>query len=369
MGKWHNLLTDSTFKNSRYIKTLEEKIPCKNFKYEYESQYNIMFDVFSTLINLNNIVFSKTDKDVGTKNYELHIELEKCLYGDKPNDGNALKYSVRTIQGLVDKKTRILYNRFQNWYSILCSIDNLSVIPDEIEKQMKSLEKKKFDVIVVGNVCYRKDTNNSKKIYLSKFWDYNCDKKYLEKFVDECYRRNVDIDDKEVVKEETSLLFNLIASANNGLMLKKYPTKNTKQDEYYSLLELVENNADDYLICYYFSKLGIMLDKVDFDLNAKYLGNVTETLMYLGLSNIEFIEDLDLNEEADENYDYLYFIATMEQIKNNEIIFETTNSMLLKILDNLKEVYALIQEEKYDEALTILSEEIKMYKDLFIKVS
>jgi len=59
----------------------------------------------------------------------------------------------------------------------------------------------------------------------------------------------------------------------------------------------------------------------------------------------------------------------MEQIKNNEIIFETTNSMLLKILDNLKEVYALIKEEKYDEALTILSEEIKMYKDLFIKVS
>lgn len=54
MGHRHNTLNDTIFRNSRYIKFLNENLGIEDFRKEYKEQYDFILDTFSTLILLNN---------------------------------------------------------------------------------------------------------------------------------------------------------------------------------------------------------------------------------------------------------------------------------------------------------------------------
>lgn len=62
MGKRHNTLTDDIFRNSKYIRTLEQVLEIEDFRKEYKEQYDIMLDVYKTLITINNIFFPTVTK-------------------------------------------------------------------------------------------------------------------------------------------------------------------------------------------------------------------------------------------------------------------------------------------------------------------
>ena len=145
MGKRHNTLDYKYFHKTKYIKTLEKIKHIDNLKKEYFDQFNIMYDIFKTLINVNNIIFSESNKTIDDKVFELTIELEKCLYGDKDNDSNKYKYSVRQINSLFDKHTRYLFKKFVEWYEYLDSISEFEPIKEQIEFEMNRLDEKNFD--------------------------------------------------------------------------------------------------------------------------------------------------------------------------------------------------------------------------------
>ena len=106
MGKRHKTLSDSIFRNSRYIKALEQELEISDFRKEYIEQYDIMLDIYKTLITINNIFFSDSNKSKKQKQNEIIDTLEKVIY--KSIDDNRAKYSVRTIKSLVDKNSRLL---------------------------------------------------------------------------------------------------------------------------------------------------------------------------------------------------------------------------------------------------------------------
>ena len=146
MGKRHNTLTDDIFRNSKYIHTLEQVLEIEDFRKEYKEQYDIMLDVYKTLITINNIFFSDSNKSKKQKQNEIKDTLEKVIY--KSIDDNRAKYSVRTIKGLIDSNTRLLYNKFNEWYENLSYnekyYDNLKL---EVEEEMDTLDNIDFDNI------------------------------------------------------------------------------------------------------------------------------------------------------------------------------------------------------------------------------
>ena len=62
MGKRHNTLSDDIFRNSKYIATLEKELEIDDFKKESPDQYEIMLNVYKTLILVNNIIFADSNQ-------------------------------------------------------------------------------------------------------------------------------------------------------------------------------------------------------------------------------------------------------------------------------------------------------------------
>ena len=85
MGKRHNILSISTFKNSKYIDCLERNLEIKNFKKEYPTQFNFMFDTFKTLIYVNNVLFSDNDFNKVEMVERIRQYIENYLYVDYEN--------------------------------------------------------------------------------------------------------------------------------------------------------------------------------------------------------------------------------------------------------------------------------------------
>ena len=166
VGKRHNTLTDDIFRNSKYIRTLEQVLEIEDFRKEYKEQYDIMLDVYKTLITINNIFFSDSNKSKKQKQNEIKDTLEKVIY--KSIDDNRAKYSVRTIKGLIDSNTRLLYNKFNEWYENLSYnekyYDNLKL---EVEEEMDTLDNIDFDNIVKNDLRYQKNKNNTIIKYMS----------------------------------------------------------------------------------------------------------------------------------------------------------------------------------------------------------
>lgn len=364
MGKRHNTLDYKYFHKTKYIKVLEQEKNISNFKKEHQEQFNIIYDIFKTLINANNIIFADSNKSIADKVFDLTIELEKCLYGDKDNDSDGYKYSVRTINNLPSIEPKRIYKAFIEWYEYLESIEKLGTIPNEIEEIMTSLEEFGFDDIINTNIAYKENKNSKQRLFLSRFFKYNCDEEYLKEYLDDYFKKYIETLSRDEIKDEICFIFDLVAKANNGIVKKINNIKNTftKKDI---------NNYD--FILDYFDTLNIQIKNDDkfSSLKEEFLKDETMINYYISLYDIEELlnEEEISNEEILCNFDFYSFIVSMYQINNNLLTFETKNQMLLKIVDDLKQVYNYILINDYESAHKKVLEIISNNNDIFIKIS
>lgn len=377
MGKRHNTLTDDIFRNSKYIRTLEQVLEIEDFRKEYKEQYDIMLDVYKTLITINNIFFSDSNKSKKQKQNEIKDTLEKVIY--KSIDDNRAKYSVRTIKGLIDSNTRLLYNKFNEWYENLSYnekyYDNLKL---EVEEEMDTLDNIDFDNIVKNDLRYQKNKNNNYKIYVSKFdYLYPNHEKELDNYKQNFYDiYGIELNEKET--NEICLIFRLVTYGNNGLVKLLYDNAidfglydksipNDYFNAYLKRLNINMENNNDYNKCrdIFFNEFVETVDTMTKLILKKYENNhIKEIGGELSLDEFVF------------NYDLYFFYLNMELI-TTKYNFTIKSDLLLKIIKDLKEVYRLIydnvpkmaNETQVKEALKKIQAIIDRNKNLFERLS
>lgn len=377
MGKRHNTLTDDIFRNSKYIRTLEQVLEIEDFRKEYKEQYDIMLDVYKTLITINNIFFSDSNKSKKQKQNEIIDTLEKVIY--KSIDDNRAKYSVRTIKGLIDSNTRLLYNKFNEWYENLSYnekyYDNLKL---EVEEEMDTLDNIDFDNIVKNDLRYQKNKNSNYKIYVSKFdYLYPNHKKELDNYKQNFYDiYGIELNEKET--NEICLIFRLVTYGNNGLVKLLYDNAidfglydksipNDYFNAYLKSLNINMENNNDYNKCrdVFFNEFVETVDTMTKLILKKYENNhIKEIGGELSLDEFVF------------NYDLYFFYLNMELI-TTKYNFTIKSDLLLKIIKDLKEVYRLIydnvpkmaNETQVKEALKKIQAIIDRNKNLFERLS
>ena len=363
MGKRHNTLSDDIFRNSKYINTLEQALEIDDFRKEYKEQYDIMLDVYKTLITLNNIFFADSNKNKKEKTDEIIDTIEKAIY--KSIDDDRAKYSVRTIKALVDSNTRLLYNKYSEWYEKLSYNENyFDTLKNEIEQEITTLENIGFDNVVKGSLLYEKNKNSDYKIFVSKL-DYlfpnNKDvwKEYKQNFYD---TYGIQLTDLE--KNDIYLIFKLIAYANNGIVKLLF------QDEIKDFELTIQDNAEDYFKAYLTSL------NIDIKDNKKFMSKADNFLNELLITNNVIMEQLEndtKNEHIIEishieiepfiaNYDLYFFYVNMEKITTGLYEFTIKADVVVKLINDLKEIYNLI----YDNVPTITDE--KQVQEAFGKV-
>ena len=363
MGKRHNTLSDDIFRNSKYVKTLEKELGIDNFRKEYKEQYDIMLDVYKTLITLNNILFADSNKNKKEKTNEIIDTIEKAIY--KSIDDDRAKYSVRTIKALIDSNTRLLYNKYSEWYEKLSYNDNyFDTLKNEIEEEMTTLENIDFDKVVKGSLLYEKNKNSNYKIYTSKL-DYlfpnNGDiwKEYTQNFYD---TYGITLNEQEI--NDIYFVYKLVAYANNGIVKLLYGYE-------ISDIELTEkSNAEDFFRIYLKSL------NIDIKENKRYMSKANIFLDELLITNnvqIEQLENSTKNKHIIEigkqetttfvsNYDLYFFYVNMEKIKTGLYEFTIKTDFIVKIINDLKEVHSLI----YDNVPTITNE--KQVQEALVKI-
>lgn len=364
MGKRHNTLSDEIFRNSKYIKTLEKELGIDNFRKEYKEQYDIMLNVYKTFILINNIIFADSNKSINDKIFEIELELEKCLFGSSDNDSEKYQYSTRTIKGLLDSNTRILFNKFIEWYDYLMNINKLDQVKKDVEEQMQKLEYVGFDNVIKGNLEYKKNKDSNYKIFISKFNNLYTDNKafkdqYKQDFNDSY---GIDLTDEEML--EIAFIYDMVASANNGLSYY-YSSEDISS---YNLSE--KSSEKDYYSAY-LSALNIdFSDKDLFELN-------TEIFMQRCFKTIKRIEkqgkDVPLNKFI-ANFDYYYFRENFRIIEKKPSTIKIKNDLLNKIVNDLIDIYKLIENEEeinnnYQVAFDKVQKIIDRNKNMFERLS
>ena len=358
MGKRHNTLSDDIFRNSNYIHTLEQALDIEDFKKEYKDQYDIMLDVYKTLITINNIFFADSNKNKKEKTNEIIDNIEKLIY--KSIDDDRAKYSVRTIKALIDSNTRLLYNKFNEWYEKLSYNDNyFDTLKLEIEEEMQKLESIDFDKVIKDTILYEKSKDSNYKIFLSKFNNlYASNNTFIEQYKKD-YQDNYGIVLNDENIEDIAFIYNLVASANNAIV--KVLTKEKFQEFNINTRSMSEDFYRAYL-----SSLHI---------------DIKDDTLFQTLSSIFIKELLAITEDLDQNipfnevinhYDYYYFIVGMKKVIHCDEI-KIQNDLLNKIMKDLKEIEVLIQEqenqEHYKQAFNIVQSIIERNKKIFERIS
>lgn len=375
MGTRHNTLSDDIFRNSKYINTLEQALEINDFKKEYKEQYDIMLDVYKMLITINNILFADSNKSINDKIYEMELEFEKMV-GEQVEENEdedihfnqkekrKHKYSVRTLKGLIDSNTRYLFNKFVEWYDYLMDINKLDKVKEEVAEEMARLESIDFDKVVKGGLTYEKNKNSNYKIYTSKL-DYlypnNSDvwKEYEQDFYD---TYGITLNKQE--KNDIYFIYKLIAYSNNGIVKLLF------QDEIKDFELTVKDNAEDYFKAYLTSL------NIDIKDNEKFMKKAGNFLNELFITNNVIMEQLE-NDTKNEhiidishieiepfvaNYDLYFFYANMEKITSGMFEFTIKTDVIVKIINDLKEIYNLM----YDNVPTITNE--NQVQEAFSKV-
>lgn len=336
MGKRHNTLSDDIFRNSKYVKTLEKELGIDNFRKEYKEQYDIMLNIYKTFILINNIIFADSNKSINDKIFEIELELEKCLFGSNDNDSEKYQYSTRTIKGLLDSNSRILFNKFIEWYDYLMNINKLDQVKQDVEELMNKLEYVGFDNVIKGKIEYKKNKDSNYKIFISKFNNlYAENKAFLDQYKQDYNNTyGIDLSDNEML--EISFIYDMVASANNGLAYF-YSSEDISN---YNLSE--KSSYKDYYSAY-LSALNI-----DFCDNTLFEEN-TEIFMQRCFKTIKRIEkqgkDVSLNKFI-ANFDYYYFRENFRIIANKPDTIKIKNDLLNKIVKDLIEIYNLIENEE-----------------------
>lgn len=367
MGKRHNTLSDEIFRNSKYINALEQALEIDNFKKEceknkdYKGQYEMMFDVFKTLILINNILFADSNKNIKEKQEEIQDILFNIVY--KNSDSERLKYGLRLQKELKDSHTRYLYNKFIEWYNNFYTY-SFDTLKNNVEQEMTRLENIEFDSVVKGGISYEKNKNSNYKIYTSKI-DYlypnNSEgwKEYTQNFYD---TYGIKLNEQEI--NDIYFVYKLIAYANNGIVKLLF------QDEIKDFELTVQDNAEDYFKAYLTSL------NIDIKDNKKFMNKADNFLNELLITNNVIMEQLEndtKNEHIIEishieiehfiaNYDLYFFYVNMEKITTGLYEFTIKADVVVKLVNDLKEIYNLM----YDNVPTITDE--KQVQEAFGKV-
>lgn len=348
MGKRHNTLSDDIFRNSNYINTLEQALEITDFKKDYKEQYDIMLDVYKTLIIINNIRFSDSNKNKKDKLNEIIDTLEKAIY--KSIDSDKGKYSVRTIKGLIDSNTRILYTKFSDWYERLSFNDNYyDTFKSEIEEEMQALDNIDFDKVIKGTLIYEKNKDSNYKIFLSKFDNlYGDSVAFIEEYKNN-YNETYGIELTEDNIEDICFIYNMVASANNGIV--KILSNEKIQDFKLSARSTCEDFYKAYLSSIHIDTIEDNLFMALSRLFVKKILAVTEDLP----------DTYDVNEFMN-NFDYHYFLVGIEKVVNaNEI--KISNDLLNKIIKDLKEIYDLIKDKENKDNFKIAFKKVQAIID------
>jgi len=243
-------------------------------------------------------------------------------------------------------------------------MEKLGTIPKEIEEIMTELEKFGFDDIINENVAYKENKNSKQRLFLSRFFKYNCDEKYLSDYLDDYFKKYVETLSRDEIKKEICFIFDLVAKANNGIVRKMNNVKDT----------LTKKNFYSYdFVLDYFETLNIQVkeDKNFSTVKEQFLIEYAMICHYLSLYDIEnfYMEDITSGKDILCNFDLYSFVICMYQITNDLLIFETQNQMLLKIVEDLKKVYTYILNNDYELAHKQVLEIISNNSSIFIKIS
>lgn len=358
MGKRHNTLSDDIFRNSKYIQVLEEALGITDFRKEYKEQYGIMLDVYKTLITLNNIFFADSNKSKKEKTNEILDTLEKAIY--KSIDDDRAKYSTRTIKALCDSSTRLLYNKYNEWYESLSYNDNyFDTLKIEIDDEMTSLENVAFDNVIKDAIEYEKNKDSNYKIFISKFNNLNASNNaFIEQYKADYFDiYGIDLTDENIT--DITFIYNLVASANNAIvkiLTKEKPqlfyltTRSSSEDIYKAYLSSLHINTKDDILFRNLSAIFI-----------KQLLAVTE----------EISQDTSFNDVIN-SFDFYYFTLGMKRIVHEEKI-NIQNDLLNKIIKDLKEIDELMQDKEnldnYQVAFKKVQSIIDRNKKVFERLS
>lgn len=367
MGKRHNTLSDDIFRNSYYIKFIEEQLNVEDFRKEYNEQYNIMLDIYKNLIIINNAMFSDSNDSNNKRMGNVQMALENAI--SKSADDERNKYSNKTIKDLIDSNARRVYNKFIEWYNNSRYQRYFETLKSEIENEMQRLEDINFDMIVKGNWMYEKNKNSNYKIYINKLGnEYALDNAIRTDFKRD-FANAYGIDLSEENMREIAFLYDLVASANN--CLSNY--LNGSKFDYYNLSEY---SADEEFYYAYLKSLHIDIkDNKLFKRNSilfrekfRETGKIQEKLYKKGLA-----KDGSFNEYIC-NFDYYYFIFSMTEICNNEIVIKVKNDLINKLINDLKSIFELMskeenKEENYKKAFALVQVIIERNKNLFERLS
>lgn len=362
MGKRHNTLSDNIFKNSYYIKTLEEYLNIEDFKKEYSVQYDIMLDIYKNLIIINNTMFSDSNDSKAKRMEDVQIALENAISKSAEDERN--KYSIKTLKDLIDSNARRVYNKFIEWYENSVHQSYYETLKSEIENEMQRLEDVNFDMVVKDNLMYDKNKNSNYKIYISKLGnEYALNKAITSDFKSD-FANTYGIDLSEENMQEIAFLYDLVASANNSLSNCLIGNKY----EYFNLSEY--SSKEDFYRAYLTALHIDMLDNETFKINSNlFIKKMEATGKLLREEYAKgLIEDTSLNEFVG-NFDYYYFILNMKMLCDNEITINVKNDFINKLINDLKDIYYLIKEDNYQKAFDLVQVIIERNKKLFERLS
>lgn len=350
MGKRHNTLSDDIFRNSKYINALEQALEIDDFRKEYKEQYDIMLDVYKTLITLNNILFADSNKNKKEKTNEIIDTIEKAIY--KSIDDDRAKYSTRTIKALIDSNTRLLYTKYSEWYEKLSYNDNyFDTFKSEIEEEMTRLENIDFDKVVKGSLLYEKNKNSNYKIYISKLdFLYSNSDEIKENYKNEFYDiYGIVLDRKQL--NNICYIYKIVACANNGIVKLLF------NDEFKDFELSIKNNIEDYFKAY------LTTINIDIKSNKTYMKQASKFYKeYYNLQALpqllqddkkakEIFDNVDIDQLIN-NYDLYYFYLNVLKIINGKHVLSIKTDIIVKIINDLKEIYNLM----YDNVPTITNE-------------
>lgn len=374
MGKRHNTLSDDIFRNSKYINALERELGIDDFRKEYKEQYDIMLDVYKTLITINNILFADSNKSIYDKNIEIDEALTECIgtqnykeyhkKEDEKEEGKktpirSYKYSTRTLKGLVDSNTRLLYEKFKDWHETLYNDKTIINVKSEIEKEMTRLENIGFDNVVKKDIEYKKNKDSKYKIFISKLGKfYQNNEEELDKVKNTFQEEyGCELDEEQMIF--ISHLFDVICYGNNGITLILQP-----ELEY---IDIDERSTPQEVYNAYFSALNIKYN---------YMRVEATTFLWRALN---LYQELKLNMPFGmfiSVFDYFNFIDIVSDIEEDVI---TNNNYIDKIISDLKKACELLKEsnqkdfkeyqEKQKQALEIIQKIIDRNITKFERVS
>lgn len=370
MGAKHKTLNDDIFRHSKYIEVINKQVGCKDFKNfcqdednkDFKGQYDFMLDTFRTLILLNNCFYSDSNISLADKVANALDIMEAYLYIDTDKK----KYSVRFIQGIIEKHSTYLYRRINEWYRNLEPLTTkdiittnwVKVVMEEIEKEIIRLDSVGFDNMVKGSIDYKKNKNSNYKIFISRFDSLNTEySTFVEAYKNEYNERHTNILTYDDLTD-IGLIYTLVAKANNGIVI----TLDNKDNKDYNLNE--NSTPKDYYEAY-LDSLNIGVDDTFHKLNA----NAFMINFELVSSNVNLTTNEIIN-----NFDMFYFLEMMRRKKD----FTTIDDEANKVLDDLRQVYKILsnpptsQDDMLDNfkvGYDMIQKIIDRYQDYYIRVS